>query len=302
MMNDLDRRHFLSLLGGAAVAAALPTPAIGAAVPEPFTFLFITDTHLQPELDAAKGTDMAFRHARTMPADFAIQGGDHVFDALAVSKARALALYDLYGRTEQALGMKLHHTIGNHDVFGVYPASGVAPTDPLYGKKLFAERFGKTYYSFDHKGHHFVVLDSIGITPDRAYEGRIDEAQLTWLAADLGALPAGMPIIAASHIPLVTAFDAYVPAAALVPPAAAAVSPTATHHGLSVVNSSAVLDLFAGEECPRGTAGAYPHQRDGALERGALPHLRRGLRQLVGTGRGWGHPKDLLWSRSPMAS
>jgi len=179
---------------------------------------------------------MAFKKARGVKADFAINGGDHVFDALAVPKERALTLFDLYDKTEQDLGLKLYHTIGNHDVLGVYPASGISQDDPLYGKKLFEQRFGKLYYSFDHKGHHFIVLDSIGITPDRAYEGRIDAAQLQWLAADLAALPAGTPIIVSVHIPLVTAFEAYVAEQAAPLP----------HHSLSVANANQVLDLFSG--------------------------------------------------------
>ena len=268
-MSDLDRRHFLSLLGATTLATALPNVAWAA--PQPFTFLFITDCHLQPELDAAKGTAMAFKKARAMKADFTIQGGDHVFDSLAVPKQRALALFDLYGKTEQDLGMKVYHTIGNHDVLGVYPASGMSPADPLYGKKLYEERFGKAYYSFDHKGCHFVVLDSIGITPDRAYEGRVDEAQLQWLAGDLAALPHGTPIIVSIHIPLVTAFDAYVPAA---PPGTAGAPATATHHGLSVVNSSAVLDLFAGQNV-LGVLQGHTHINETVTWKG-VPYMTSG--------------------------
>jgi hypothetical protein len=29
--------------------------------------------------------------------------------------------------------MKRHHTIGNHDCFGIDPKSGIEPTDPLSG-------------------------------------------------------------------------------------------------------------------------------------------------------------------------
>src|SRR3979411_1311341 len=123
---------------------------------------------------------MAFKKARAIKADFAINGGDHVFDSLAVPTKRAVTLFDLYDKTEQDLGVKVHHTSGNHDVCGVYPASGLSEDDPLYGKKLFEQRFGKLYYSFDHKGHHFIVLDSIGITNDSAYEGRIEAAQVAW--------------------------------------------------------------------------------------------------------------------------
>src|SRR5271154_3624523 len=211
-MSTFSRRKFLAMTGAAGLSTALRAPLFGqakseaAAMPNPevagdFTFLFITDTHIQPELNAAQGCDQCFKKARTIKCDFAIQGGDHVFDSLGVGRERATSLFDLYAKTEQDLGMKLYHTIGNHDVFGVYPASGVSPdTDPLYGKKMFEERFGKTYYSFDHKGVHFVVLDSIGITDDRAYEGRVDAAQLQWLASDLKALPATTPVIVSVHI------------------------------------------------------------------------------------------------------
>ncbi len=230
------RRQFLTLLGATGLAAATPSSLFAAPATEPFTFLFVTDAHLQPELNAAIGTDMAFKKARTIKADFAINGGDHVFDALGVPKQRALQLFDLYDKTEQDLGLKVYHTVGNHDVLGIYTASGIPATDPLYGKKLFEDRFGKAYYSFDHKGHHFVVLDSIGITPDHAYEGRIDTAQLKWLAGDLAALPAGTPIIVTVHIPLASAYGAYLPE-----------SPTpAAHHSLTVANANEVLALFEG--------------------------------------------------------
>jgi Icc protein len=232
-----SRRRFLGLLGATGLSATIPSSVFAALAPvqEPFTFLFFTDAHLQPELNGVVGTEMAFKKGRTIKADFAINGGDHVFDALGVPKQRAVSLFDMYDKAEQDLGLKLYHTIGNHDVCGIYPASGVAEDDPLYGKKLFEQRFGKLYYSFDHKGHHFVVLDSIGITPDRAYEGRVDAEQLKWLAADLAALPAGTPVIVSVHIPLVTSFLSYMPEMPVPPP----------HHGLSVANSNQVLDLFA---------------------------------------------------------
>src|ERR1700735_3683756 len=235
-VNAINRRHFLALLGASGISAAVSPRVFAAPVQEPFTFLFVTDAHLQPELNGVVGTDMAFKKARTIKADFAINGGDPVFDSLAVPKQRALTLFDLYDKTEQDLGVKVYHTVGNHDVLGIYPASGIAQDDPLYGKKLFEQRLGKLYYSFDHKGHHFIVLDSIGITDDRAYEGRIDAAQLQWLAADLAVLPAGTPIIVTVHIPLVSAYGSYLPEVPK-PPA---------HHSLTVANANEVLALFEG--------------------------------------------------------
>ena len=204
MAKMTSRRQFLATLGASTAAyTVLPGSGLWSQTPSsPFTFLFLTDSHTQPELDAAQGTDLAFRKARTIPADFAIQGGDHVFDVLGTTKARATQLFDLYGKTEQDLGMKVYHTLGNHDCFGVYAPSGTGPADPLYGKKMYEDRFGKTFYSFDHKGHHFIVLDSILITSDHKYRAGVEESQLTWLAHDLGAQPSGKPIVVVTHIPI----------------------------------------------------------------------------------------------------
>ena len=269
-VSTFSRRKFIAMTGAATLSTALRTPLFGQTTANPnsgvedFTFLFITDTHLEPELNAAQGCDQCFKKARTIKSDFAIQGGDHVFDSLAVPRERASSLFDLYGKTEQDLGMKLHHTIGNHDVFGVYPASGVSPTDPLYGKKMFEERFGKAYYSFDHKGVHFIVLDSIGITEDRAYEGRIDAAQLAWLASDLKALPATTPIIVSVHIPLVTAFDSYLPVPATPP----------KHHGLSVANANEVIALFDGHNV-LGVLQGHTHINE-RVEWKGVPYITSG--------------------------
>lgn len=234
-MLKLPRRRLLSmapalpLLAHAARAAQRPPLRAHA----PFTFLFITDTHQQPELDATHGCRLAYAKARTLRADLVIQGGDHVFDALGVPATRATMLMDLYKRTAQDLSLPVHDTIGNHDLFGIYTKSGARPDDPLYGKKYFEDAFGSLYRSFDHKGVHFVILDSIGVTADRAYEGRIDAVQLAWLKADLAAQPAGTPIIVVTHIPLVSAIADYMDPADL-----------PTHHALTVANAHEVLPLF----------------------------------------------------------
>lgn len=237
---SFSRRRFLTGAGAATAAAAWsPTLAMAQAAKskvEDFQFVFFTDTHIQPELDAAHGCTMAFKQMSREKADFAIQGGDHVFDSLGVPKSRALSLFDLYKKTEQDLGLKTYHTIGNHDCIGVYTKSGVSPEDPLFGKKYYEEHVGKTFYSFDHKGVHFVVLDSIGITPDRHYEGRVDAEQLAWLKKDLAAIDASTPLIVTSHIPLVTAMDSYVPRP----------DQPEVRHGGSVVNSAEVLKQLRG--------------------------------------------------------
>ena len=269
----MERRKFLALAGAAGASAALAQSPIrlgkaqAAASDGPlkdFDFLFFTDTHIQPELNAAQGCDMAFRRMRTIPVEFAIQGGDHIFDALAVPKARSLSLFDLYDKTQQDLGLKVYHAIGNHDVVGVLPASGMGLSDPLYGKRYFEEHMGNPYQSFDRNGVHFIILDSIGITADRSYEGRVDPAQLAWLANDLKAVPAGKPVIVVSHIPLVTAINQYLPEVKT-PPA---------HNGMTVTNSADVIKLFAGHNVI-GVLQGHTHVNE-RVEWHGVPYLTSG--------------------------
>ena len=245
---QIDRRRFLSISAMTAGAALLPgtaafaEPAViePAVAPGSFDFLFLTDTHIQAELDAAHGCDMAFRKAGALHADFAIQGGDHVFDALAVDRKRADSLFDLYAHSEQALGLKVHHTIGNHDHFGIFAKSGVEADSPGYGKQMYIERVSPTYYSFDHKGYHFIVLDTIQPTPDRSWEARIDAPQLAWLASDLDKLAPDVPSVVIGHVPLVTGFPSYTAPGA----GGSGTTPVTNHPQLCVVNAYEVLPLL----------------------------------------------------------
>ena len=272
-MSKINRRDFLSMMGGTAAAAAMPGSgkalATAAGGDSSFSFIFLTDCHEQPELDGVHGTGLAMREARKMKSDFAIQGGDHVFDALGVSKERARQLFDLYGKTEQDLGLKVYHAIGNHDCFGVYMASGVPATDPEYGKKMYADRFGPTYYAFDHKGVRFFVLDSIGITPDRFYEARMDDDQLAWLGKELTNTPTGQPIVVVTHIPLVTAVPSY----AVPTPQAA--------HGNGFVNGPAAIKLLEGHNVLAVLQG-HTHVNEEVIWRG-VPYITSG----AVCGNGW---------------
>lgn len=237
----LDRRGFLKRAAatGAAVALAGSRTLDWAATdpaPGTFDFVFFTDTHIEPELDATHGCDMCFRKIAGLRPEFAIMGGDHVYDALGVGGRRAQQVFELYKKTEQTLEMPLYHTIGNHDVFGILAKSGAAPSDAGYGKKMFEDRMGKTYYSFDHKGWHFVVLDSIRPTEDRMWEARVDEKQLRWLTDDLKGVGPKAPVIGVIHVPLVTAFATY----------AERVAADRKYNTLTVENAPEVLAAFEG--------------------------------------------------------
>ena len=248
---QMDRRRFLSVSAAAVAARSLP---LAAASPTPhgskagsLKVVFLTDTHTQPELRASEGTALAMRKIRGLKPDLCIQGGDHVMDLTSVPRDRSLMLLDEYRKTEHVLdGVAVHHVLGNHDVFGRSPDSAIQTSDPLYGKKAFEQYFNaKTYRSFDHSGYHFVLLDSIQITPEREFDAMIDPAQLVWLRADLAAVSRGTPILIVCHVPLVSAAPQYAPPD---DKAAKAVQYQALTnlHGFLVGNARETIDTFEG--------------------------------------------------------
>lgn len=237
----MDRRTLLTLAAGAPLVpiAGSIAPAAPVRGDQAFRFVFMGDCHIRPELDAARACAMCFEQVSASDCDFVIQGGDHIEDALETGRARATMLMDLYQRTERThLRKKVYHVLGNHDCLGVFPKSGIDPSAPDYGKQFYIDRFGPRYYAFDHKGVHFVVLDTVSLTADRSYEGRVDGEQLAWLRADLSAQPKGTRIIAVVHIPILSALQCYEPVSWLDTP----------HNWTYAVNGREVLRLFQGHQ------------------------------------------------------
>ena len=171
-----------------------------------FTFVFLTDIHVQKELRADKGFRMVVKKVNQINPDFVITGGDLIMDALENSFEGATGQYKMFLNICAGFNMPVHHTIGNHDSFGLYKSSGISPTHPEFGKKMFKKRIGggRTYRSFDHKGWHFIILDTISFTPEREFTGRVDPVQIEWLKMDLMKLDKNTPIAVATHIPLVS--------------------------------------------------------------------------------------------------
>jgi 3',5'-cyclic AMP phosphodiesterase CpdA len=201
----LTRREFLRGAGALALAPGLALRGFAesggesraAWDRESFSFAHFTDIHIEPELRAAAGTAACFDRLNALQPEFALCGGD--------------LLFDLYGETSRRLSMPVHSVPGNHDVFGLSNQSGIPASDPLYGKKMFEDRIGPRYSAFAYKGWHFLLLDSIGITPQREFIGRVDEEQLAWLRTELAAIGPSKPIIVLTHIPLLSAVLQIVP-------------------------------------------------------------------------------------------
>ena len=170
-----------------------------------FSFAFITDIHLQPERNAVQGFLKAIDTINYLNPDFVITGGDQIMDALGQRYGRADSLYDLYQETVKALKMPVYNTMGNHDIYGIYSRSGADPKHPDYGEKMFENRIGKSYYSFDHKGWKFMILNSLEDTGKDSYTGLIDQKQIDWIKTELQKTDPGTPIVISTHIPFITA-------------------------------------------------------------------------------------------------
>ncbi len=202
-----------------------------------FRFVFMTDIHVQPERRASEGFTAAIAKVNQLSPDFVITGGDLIMDALGQKQSRADSLYDLYHVLSQKFAMPVYNTLGNHEVFGLYRESGISPQNVDYGKAMFLKhmKYERTYYSFDHKGWHFIILDAIGFTPERKYYGHIDEQELAWLRSDLGNISQSTPIAVSTHIPFASVYGQMTN------------GPTfAADSGSVVTNAKQVLDLFAG--------------------------------------------------------
>jgi hypothetical protein len=62
---------------------------------------------------------------------------------------------------------------------------------------LYREFFGESYYSFDHRGVHFVALDNVSHA-----KPEVGTEQLAWLKKDLARFPKTAPIVVFTHRPL----------------------------------------------------------------------------------------------------
>ena len=211
MGQDFRRRDFLALMGigGVVFASGLGCGAQAAASAETssasqggrrrrsptddFFFLQLSDTHWgfkgapNPEADVTLERAVATINAVDVQPDFVVFTGDltHTTDDPAERRARMARFKEIVS----ALKVKdVRFLPGEHDA-------------SLDRGDAFREAFGETRYSFDHKGVHFVALDNVSEA-----SGVLGDAQIAWLASDLGRVPADMSVVVLAHRPL---FDLY---------------------------------------------------------------------------------------------
>ena len=144
-------------------------------------FIQMTDTHIGDQAGNEKFKEVipAFNALQPQP-DFIINTGD-------LTETGTEAQFSLYTTLIHQINIPVYSVMGNHEVRW---------TDIC--KERFVNYLGKRYYSFDHNGLHFAVLDG---TIPLQHHGHFYRTQLNWLKEDLARLKKRTPIILAMHHP-----------------------------------------------------------------------------------------------------
>jgi Icc protein len=208
--DGLDRRGFLECMawagtgmlwtvtGGLLGSAVLPNRAGAAEMNRgTFSFVQISDSHIGFNKDANKDVAGTLKEAiariNALPEapDFILHTGDLTH----LSEAEE---FDTLDQLLKGLKTKqIFYVPGEHDVLGD-------------NGKRYLERFGKStkgqgWYSFDHKGVHFVGLVNVMDIKENGL-GILGNEQLEWLEDDLKGRSSETPIVLFAHIPLWTVY------------------------------------------------------------------------------------------------
>jgi 3',5'-cyclic AMP phosphodiesterase CpdA len=215
MKTFTDRRAFLKNGGAAALAASLPVTLVELAFAKPsdnFTFAYISDAHIQH----IKGSEFVRNWDRGLiravaetnlldpKPDFVMFGGD-------LAQLGTKAELDHGAEIMSALKYKTRYVMGEHDYY-------------LDLGEYWSKLFGPQWYSFDHKGVHFIVLNSVltyddwtfnrwptaeqrmlemaGLDNPNGSPFMVGQKQREWLARDLKKVRKETPLVVFSHSPL----------------------------------------------------------------------------------------------------
>lgn len=207
----MRRRSFVQSIGTVLAGSVLPINSYAEAPKaksKPLRFAFFSDIHVKTEEVSQVGMVKAMQHMqRQKGLQFAINGGDAIWDALAVDKAATTIQWNIFKEhLKKENGLPVYHCIGNHDVWGWFNKNEADRQDPKYGKVWVVEELAmlKRYYRFQKERWHFIVLDSTDLNPAGGYIARLDEEQLSWLEKELATIPKNEFVCIVSHIPVLS--------------------------------------------------------------------------------------------------
>jgi len=206
--NDgIDRRNFLSCMAWAGtgllwtMAGGVPTSKLFAATPGAvdkaaaahgsFSFVQISDSHIgfnkPANQDVTATLKIALEKINDLPVapDLLLHTGDitHSSKPGEFDTAQQMIKSVKAGET--------FYVPGEHDI--------ATDDGAMYLERFGKGTKGKGWYSFTHKGVHFIGLNNCQQVDAM---GKLGADQLAWLKADLAQLSASTPIVVFAHIPL----------------------------------------------------------------------------------------------------
>jgi Icc protein len=206
--DGIDRRGFLSCMAwagtgllwtmvGGVPRASLFAQSTESAAAKPgnvhdFTFAQISDSHIgfnkAANQDVTGTLKRAIDRANSLGAesnvpDFLLHTGD-------ITQNSKAAEFDTASELIKGFRSDVFYVPGEHDF---------VDDGDQYRQRFGKGTVGNGYYSFNHKGVHFVGLNNC-VQVDAM--GNIGAEQLAWLKTDLADLKASTPIVVFAHIPL----------------------------------------------------------------------------------------------------
>ena len=208
--DGVDRRGFLKCMAWAgtglvwAMSGGIPVSRAFAKSPEKnatkqgdFSFVQISDSHIgfdkpaNPDVTATLQVAINKINALPRKPDFMIHTGD-------LSHLSKPSEFD-------TLDQALRGASGNHIYFVPGEHDMLADNGEQYLQRFGKGSKGTGWYSFDHKGVHFVGLVNVANLKAGGL-GSLGHEQLEWLKDDLKGRPASTPIVLFAHIPLWTIY------------------------------------------------------------------------------------------------
>jgi Icc protein len=204
--DGIDRRNFLSCMAWAGtgllwtIAGGIPTSKLLAAAPGSaaernsaggFSFVQISDSHIgfnkAANQDVTATLKLAIDKINSLPTppELLLHTGDITHSSRPVEFDTAQQLIRT-ARTGQSFYVRGEHDVATDD-------------GALYRERFGKDTRGSGWYSFTHKGVHFIGLNNC-MQIDAM--GRLGPEQLAWLKKDLAALSVSTPIIVFAHLPL----------------------------------------------------------------------------------------------------
>ncbi len=212
---NISRRNFMKRMGALTAASSLPLSLVELSFADShknFMFAYISDAHIQHitgtkfvrNWDRGLIRAVAETNLLQPKPDFIVFGGD-------LAQLGTKPELDHGAELLSKLNYKTYCVMGEHDYY-------------LDLGEYWSKLFGPQYYSWDHKGVHFIVLNSIltydewtherwptveqrmlemaGLDNPNGSPFMVGEEQRKWLAKDLEKVDKKTPIVLFSHSPI----------------------------------------------------------------------------------------------------